>query len=221
MDDFFNPAEAAPVVDPAADFLAGDMASVPNITSEFTVEEVTMPTDSPVDLSAEFAELENMEVMNEDDLRKMTVQGDESSAGISEKVDPSAMYSGISLADDRINQLQAESPAVREWRETYAKRIQDADNKENTETEEWKQSAKTATEEFYKTYEAENSKRKNQNKSSAIASVIPDPASKEKAWSQIGDFINFQAQRAAKTTDKERMKSLLFQLKNSPPVGAK
>ena len=80
----------------------------------------------------------------------MTVQGDESSAGISEKVDPSAMYSGISLADDRINQLQAESPAVREWRETYAKRIQDADNKENTETEEWKQSAKTATEEFYK-----------------------------------------------------------------------
>jgi hypothetical protein len=41
------------------------MASVPNITSEFTVEEVTMPTDSPVDLSAEFAELENMEVMNE------------------------------------------------------------------------------------------------------------------------------------------------------------
>ena len=60
------------------------------------------------DLTAEFAELENQgaEVMDEDALRQMTVQGDPIQAAQSEKVDPSQMYSGISMADDRINQLK-------------------------------------------------------------------------------------------------------------------
>ena len=52
----------APASDPAADFLAGDLASVPE-----PVEEIAAPGDSPVDLSAEFAQLDeqNVEVMNE------------------------------------------------------------------------------------------------------------------------------------------------------------
>ena len=60
------------------------------------------------DLTAEFAELETQgaEVMDEDALRQMTVQGDPIQAAQSEKVDPSQMYSGISMADDRINQLK-------------------------------------------------------------------------------------------------------------------
>ena len=40
----------------------------------------------------------------------MTVQGENP---VEEKVDPSAMYSGISMADDRINQLQSESNKMR------------------------------------------------------------------------------------------------------------
>ena len=60
---------AAPAADPAADFLAGDLAVVPDMGTPGgePVQEMTMPTDSPVDLSAEFAELDNqnVEVMNE------------------------------------------------------------------------------------------------------------------------------------------------------------
>lgn len=44
--------------------------------------------------------------MDEDALRQMTVQGDPIQAAQSEKVDPSQIYSGISMADDRINQLK-------------------------------------------------------------------------------------------------------------------
>ena len=40
----------------------------------------------------------------------MTVQGE---APADEPVDPSAMYSGLSMADDRINQLQSESGKMR------------------------------------------------------------------------------------------------------------
>jgi len=227
MDDFFNPGEtaaapAAPAADPAASFLAGDLASVPDVTTEPVVE-VSAPTDSPVDLSAEFAELDNqnVEVMNEDDLRKMTVQGDEAGAPIVENVDPSVMYSGISLADDRINQLKMESDAVREWREKNTRRIEDADTKETTDVADWKSTAKTQTEQFYKQYEAENEKRKQENRASSIASIIKSPESKEKAWAQIGDFIDYNAQRAANQTDKDRMKTLLFKLKQTPPITAK
>jgi len=220
MDDFFNPVGeeiTAPASDPAADFLAGDLASVPE-----PVEEIAAPGDSPVDLSAEFAQLDeqNVEVMNEDDLRKMTIQG-EGEGVTDEKMDPSAMYSGISLADDRINQLKMESTAVREWREKNQQRIENADSKETTDDADWKTTAKTQTEQFYKQYEADNEKRKAENRASSIASIVKEPESKEKAWSQIGDFIDFNAQRAAKQTDKDRMKTLLFKLKQSPPISAK
>ena len=41
----------------------------------------------------------------------MTVQGE--GPPPEEKVDPSAMYSGISMADERINQLKTEANAIR------------------------------------------------------------------------------------------------------------
>jgi len=47
---------------------------------------------------------------------------------------------------------------------------------------------------------------------------VKKPESSDMAWSQIGDFIDFNAQRAAKQTDKQRMKTLLFKLKQTPPI---
>ena len=79
----------------------------------------------------------------------MTVQGD-GQIPVEEKVDPSVMYSGISLADDRISQLKMESEAVRDWREKNIQRIENGDKKETTDDTEWKTSAKTQTEQFYK-----------------------------------------------------------------------
>ena len=49
--------------------------------------------------------------VNSDDLRKMTTQGEETAAD--EALDPSQMYSGISMANDRINALQTESPKIK------------------------------------------------------------------------------------------------------------
>lgn len=91
----------------------------------------------------------------------MTVQGDELQQGVQESVDPSAMYSGISLADDRINQLKMESDAVREWRGNNQKRIEDADVKETSDTTEWKSTAKTQTEQFYKSVTCINTFKEN------------------------------------------------------------
>ena len=73
---------------------------------------------------------------------------------------------------------------------------------------------------YFRTYEAENEKRKKENRASQTASVIKEPDSKAKAWAQIGDFIDFNAQRAAKQVNKDRMKTLLFKLKQTPPVAA-
>ena len=91
----------------------------------------------------------------------MTVQGENP---VEEKVDPSAMYSGISMADDRINQLQSESNKMRlvfkilhqascqlrEWREQNTARIEAADSKEKTDDVEWKAQAKKQKDDFYK-----------------------------------------------------------------------
>merc|ERR1711953_125430 len=180
--------------------------------------EIIAPEESspPVDLSAEFAELEDVPggIMQEDDLRRMTTQGE---AVVEEVLDPSAMYSGISMADDRISQLKMESDAVREWRDRNTKRIEDGDNKEKSDVIDWKEQAKLQKEEFYKQYETENSKRKRENRNAESVSASNAPNTREDAWKQLGTFIDFQATRAANETDKSRMKSLLFKLKQTPP----
>ena len=66
-------------------------------------------------------------------------------------------------------------------------------------------------------YEAENSKRKGENRAAEINDVMTAPSSKAKAWEQLSGLINFNEQRKTNETDKTRMKSLLFQLKQEPP----
>ena len=66
-------------------------------------------------------------------------------------------------------------------------------------------------------YETENSKRKKENRNAESVSSSNAPGSREDAWKQLGSFIDFQATRAANETDKSRMKSLLFKLKQTPP----
>merc|ERR1712168_1247704 len=167
------------------------------------IPENEVPKGSPpVDLSAEFAELnqESGNVMAAD-----------------EALDPSQMYSGISMANDRINALQTESPKIKEWREKNTQRIEDADKKEETDGVSWKEQAKIQKDEFYKQYETENAKRKAENRASEVNNVISAPGSSKVAWEQLGSFINFNASRGAHETDKLRMKSLLFKLKQEPP----
>ena len=70
---------------------------------------------------------------------------------------------------------------------------------------------------LYRQYEAENAKRKGENRAAEQNDVMAAPSDKAKAWQQLSGFINFNAQRQANETDKSRMKSLLFQLKQEPP----
>jgi len=225
MDDFFNPVPAteneavaeAPqaVADPAAEFLGGDVAAVADINE--APEMLTVDSESPVDLAGEFESVPAAEVMEEDAMRGMLSSG---ATDIPEtRTDPSQLVNSMNAADERIAQLNSESESVRKWREDNEKRIQETDAKETSDLEEWKSTAKSQIEEFYKTYGAENEKRKNQNRIST-ASQPPSLDDPKKAWQQIGDFIDFNASRQAKETDKDRMKSLLFKLKTNPPVKA-
>ncbi|CBY09957.1 unnamed protein product [Oikopleura dioica] len=224
MDDFFNAApenqapvaEAPQVADPAADFLGEDVAAVADINE--APEELTVDSESPVDLAGEFESIPAAaEVMEEDAMRGMLSSG---ATDIPEtRMDPSQLVNSMNAADERIAQLNSESESVRKWREDNEKRIVETDAKETSDLEEWKSTAKSQIEEFYKTYGAENEKRKNQNRIST-ASKPPSLDDPKIAWQQIGDFIDFNASRQAKETDKDRMKSLLFKLKTSPPVKA-
>jgi len=197
-------------------FLSPDESTAtPNAGDSEKVEDVPENKgSSPVDLSAEFAELnDDAPAMQEDDLRRMTTQGE----GQDEKIDPSVMYSGISMADDRINQLKTESSALREWREQNSQRIEHADSKELKDDADWKEKAKLQKDEFYKQYEAENAKRKSENRAAEKTSAIDAPASREAAWAQLGSYVDFKQARQTNETDKSRMKSLLFKLKQEPP----
>ena len=70
---------------------------------------------------------------------------------------------------------------------------------------------------YFRQYETENAKRKAENRASEVNNVISAPGSSKVAWEQLGSFINFNAARGAHETDKSRMKSLLFKLKQEPP----
>jgi len=66
------------------------------------------------------------------------------------RMDPSQLVNSMNAADERIAQLNSESESVRKWREDNEKRIVETDAKETSDLEEWKSTAKSQIEEFYK-----------------------------------------------------------------------
>ena len=76
------------------------------------------------------------------------------SSGVTElaesRTDPSQLMNSMNLADERISQLNSESESVRKWREEHEKRIEQTDAKETSDLEEWKSTAKSQIDEFYK-----------------------------------------------------------------------
>ena len=66
------------------------------------------------------------------------------------RTDPSQIVNSMNLADERISQLNSESESVRKWRQENEQRIAQTDAKESSDLEEWKSTAKSQIDEFYK-----------------------------------------------------------------------
>ncbi|XP_037086774.1 clathrin light chain-like isoform X4 [Pollicipes pollicipes] len=119
---------------------------------------------------------------------------------------------------------RVEPEKIRRWREEQRQRLEEKDAEEERKKDEWRESAKKELEDWYKQHEESVSKTRAANREAALAAekelVSGDNKSTEAAadWEQIAKLCEFNPKVNRNTKDTSRMRSLILQLKQSPPV---
>jgi len=220
-DSFVPAAEgAAPPaeVDPAAEFLAREqdqlagleddlaavtVSSVPDTagdTGDLFGSTPAAPADAPVLVNGT-ADLESFEMLG----------GDE--------VAPASTTPIRSVTPTPV--VREEPEKIKLWREEQLKRMEEKDKLEEQAKEELRLKAKAELEEWYKQHEEQVAKTRQANRS-AEKELVAETSAIEPGteWERISKLCDFNPKTAKSTRDISRMRSIILQVKQNPPVKA-
>jgi len=112
-----------------------------------------------------------------------------------------------------------EPEKIRVWREEQQKLLEQKDLEEDKKREELKVSAKKELEEWYARYSETLEKSKLNNRNAEKEWIAErDVEAPGLEWEKIAKMCDFNPKAARNTKDTSRMRSILLQLKQSPPV---
>ncbi|XP_043198275.1 clathrin light chain-like isoform X2 [Amphibalanus amphitrite] len=113
-----------------------------------------------------------------------------------------------------------EPEKIRRWREEQKARLEEKDEEEERKKAEWREAAKKELEDWYKQHEESVSKTRAANRAAEKELVSGEAKSTERAadWEQIAKLCEFNPKVSRNTKDTSRMRSLILQLKQNPPV---
>lgn len=203
------------------------MADFDNFEASFNNE-----AESEVDPAAEFLAREQDELAGlEDDLESFD-QGLETS--ISNEAINGTNNSGIvnHFEDSQMNgpmepptmlsitRTPREEPEkIKKWREDQQKSLQEKDKEEALKKEELQGAAKRELEDWYARYKEQIEKSKQTNRNAEKEWVAErDAEVPGQEWEKIAKLCDFNPKSSRNSKDTSRMRSIILQLKQSPPV---
>jgi len=112
-----------------------------------------------------------------------------------------------------------EPETIKKWREEQEMRLKEKDEAEQIRMNELREQAKKELDDWYKHYEEQLNKTKVINRESEkefVAEVNDIRPGTE--WERVNKLVDFNTKASKNTKDMSRMRSIMLQLKQTPPV---
>jgi len=114
-----------------------------------------------------------------------------------------------------------EPEKIKRWREDQKKRLENKDVEEERKKKEMKEAARKELEEWYTSHEEQVAKNRTANRSAEKELVADtDPIEPGTEWERIAKLCDFNPKGSKHQKDISRMRSIILQVKQSPPAAA-
>lgn len=209
-DSFVPPAEGTTLtteVDPAAEFLAREQDQLAGLGDD--IIPATLGNDQPTlvaGLDGEADLFGGAPVNGGPDLESFEMLGGDE----------------VPQARSPIPYVPREDPEkIKIWREAQRIRLEQKDAAEEVSKIELKEKAKKELEDWYKQHEEQVAKTRQANRS-AEKELVADTAKMEPGteWERITKLCNFNPKTSKSSRDISRMRSIILQVKQNPPIKA-
>lgn len=117
--------------------------------------------------------------------------------------------------------FREEPEKIRKWRESQQEMLQKKDSEEEQKKAELRETANKEIEEWYARYKEQVEKAKLNNRNAEKEWIEErDAETPGQDWERIAKLCDFNPKSTRSTRDTSRMRSIILQLKQSPPVRA-
>lgn len=202
MDAFGDNFVTEPEVDPVAEFVAREQDQLAGLEDEIPPVSISAPTTGPNtevgpggDAEGSFEIIDAVGQPNESQTPPATE--------VSTKPPP----------------VKEEPEKIRKWREEQKARLEEKDAEEETKKDEWREAARKELEEWYKHHAEAISKTKTTNRNAEKQFVAEaDEVEPGTEWERIAKLCDFNPKSSRTSKDVSRMRSIILQLKQTPPA---
>merc|ERR1712201_30132 len=112
-----------------------------------------------------------------------------------------------------------EPETIKKWGEEQEMRLKEKDEAEQVKMNELREQAKKELDDWYKHYEEQLNKTKVTNRESEKEFVAEiNDISPGSEWERVNKLVDFNTKANKNTKDMSRMRSIMLQLKQTPPI---
>ncbi|XP_054261322.1 clathrin light chain isoform X5 [Macrosteles quadrilineatus] len=218
-----------PEVDPAAEFLAREQDQLAGLEDEL---KPAVTNGTPLDGTGSFEMIntlgqgdggfESNNYGNEDPVIEETSTPPQTEEKAVKPSSPDSQKATPQSTPVKHQPAREEPEKIKKWREEQKSRLEEKDANEEKKKAELREAAKKELEEWYKHHEELIAKTKADNRESALNAekqfvAEADAIEPGTEWERIAKLCDFNPKSSRTSRDVSRMRSIILQLKQSPP----
>jgi len=193
--------------DPAAEFLAREQSNLAGLEDDTEESGTILMLDSAEPLGLESS------------TDPVTNSFPIVTNGISAEHDDRRSPSPLPVTTNYSDIPREEPEKIKRWREEQKARLEKKDEEEEKKKQEMREAAKKELDEWYSSHEEQVAKNRNANRSAERELVADtEPMEPGTEWERIAKLCDFNPKGSKHSKDISRMRSIILQVKQTPPV---